>query len=273
MAFLKGAHEALPVSYDADALAALRPVMGPAWQGVLSFCTTRAGGAGKGPYATLNLGLKAGDDPETVQENRRRLREALPGDPLWLAQVHGIRVLDADVPIGSNEADAAVTTQPGRVLAVMSADCLPVVIADREGRALGVAHAGWRGLAGGVLENTLAALRERAPASAVWQAWVGPGIGPSAFEVGDEVRQAFMDHDAAAESAFFPNDNAPDKWWADLFALARMRLAAAGVEDVEVCGRCTASEPEAFFSHRRDRGVTGRQAVLAWLSGDGAGKS
>lgn len=253
------------VNERAEALATLEVVEGPAWPGVRAFCTTRAGGVGTGPYASLNLGLKAGDDAQVVHENRRRLRLALPDDPLWLAQVHGTRVLDADAPIDSNEADASVTARPGRVLAAMAADCLPVVITDTQSRVLGVAHAGWRGLAGGVLEATLAALRERAPDAQGWRAWVGPGIGPAAFEVGEEVREAFVASDADAGLAFFPHDTDPGKWWADLFALAQRRLARAGVEEIVVSGRCTASEPETFFSHRRDGGVTGRQAVFAWL--------
>ncbi len=254
------------------ALAALQPVSGPAWPGVHSFCSTRAGGVGSGAYASFNLGLKAGDDAAVVHENRRRLRQALPGEPFWLEQVHSTRVLDADAPAHDDlRADASVTVTAGRVLAAMSADCLPVVISDVDGRALGVAHAGWRGLAAGVLENTLAALRERVPDARGWQAWVGPGIGPEAFEVGDDVRAAFVAADPAAAAAFFPG--AAGKWWADLFALACMRLAAAGVADIQLSGRCTASEPEVFFSHRRDRGVTGRQAVLAWLSGAPEGKS
>ncbi|VFR50182.1 COG1496: Uncharacterized conserved protein [plant metagenome] len=254
------------VNEQADALAALDVVEGPAWPGVRSFCSTRAGGVGTGPYASFNLGLKAGDDAQVVHENRRRLRLALPDDPLWLAQVHGTRVLDADAPIDSNEADASVTARPGRVLVAMAADCLPVVITDTQSRVLGVAHAGWRGLAGGVLEATLAALRERAPDAQGWRAWVGPGIGPTAFEVGEEVRQAFVASDADAGLAFFPHDTDASKWWADLFALAQRRLARAGVEEIVVSGRCTASEPETFFSHRRDKGVTGRQAVFAWLA-------
>ncbi|MEI2415708.1 peptidoglycan editing factor PgeF [Orrella sp. JC864] len=253
-----------------QALARLDPVSGPDWPGVRSFCTTRAGGVSQGPYASLNLGVKAGDDPGAVAENRRRLRQALPGEPLWLAQVHGARVLDADGPIEDRQADAAVTAVPDRVLAVMSADCLPVVICDAQARVLGAAHAGWRGLAAGVLENTVAALRRRQPGAQHWRAWVGPGIGPQAFEVGEEVRQAFLDTQAQAEAAFFPA-RAPGKWWADLYALARMRLAAAGVQEIHIAQRCTASEPQVFFSHRRDRGVTGRQAVLAWLTGTGAG--
>ena len=176
------------------------------WPGVQFFCTTRAGGVGRVPFATFNLGMGVGDNVATVAENRRRLRQVVPAEPYWLRQVHGWRVMDADAGVGPQsatapgavstqqgvvppEADAAITTQPGRVLAILTADCLPVVLADTEGRVLGVAHAGWRGLAGGVLEATLQAMRERCPEARAWRAWIGPGIGASAFQVGDDVRR------------------------------------------------------------------------------------
>lgn len=242
-------------------------VSGPAWPGIHYFCTTRAGGVGVAPHDTLNLGLRAGDRPEAVAENRRRVRALLPAEPLWLRQVHGSEVADADtLPADSEPAlDAAVTTQAGRVLAVMAADCLPVLIADEQGRALGVAHAGWRGLAGGVLENTLAALRRKCPQADRWVAWIGPGIGPSAFEVGEDVLQAFAADGAAAGKLFVPRPGLAGKWLADLEGLAVLRLQRSGVQQVHASGLCTVSDPARFFSYRRD-GITGRMALLAWLS-------
>jgi len=254
-----------PATAGRDAAPAPPVIDGPGWSGVRCFCTTREGGAGRPPFDTLNLGLRAGDDPATVHENRRRLRALLPAEPLWLTQVHGAGVLDADVPNDTLEADAAVTAARGRVLAIMVADCLPVAIADARGRVLGAAHAGWRGLAAGVLERTVERLRARCP-DGDWVAWIGPGIGPTAFEVGEDVRQAFTGPDREAAAAFAPYPGRPGKWLADLPALAGRRLRAAGVARVQASGLCTASDPGRFFSYRRD-GATGRMALLAWLEG------
>src|SRR5690606_18227229 len=204
-------------------------------------------------------GLHTGDKASHVQANRDALRRFLPGDPVWLNQVHGCEVHDpdhyADVPPGTPppvpNADAAITMQYGRVLAVMTADCLPVVLASIDGRALGVAHAGWRGLAAGVLENTLAALRERHPAALAWRAWIGPAIGPRHFEVGADVFAAFADHDEQA-AHFFAETVPGTKWLAGLPSLARHRLQRAGVESIELSGYCTYSRPELFYSYRRD---------------------
>jgi len=245
-------------------------VSGPAWPGVRYFCTTRGGGVGRAPHDTLNLGLRAGDDPEAVAENRRRLRAMLPADPLWLRQVHGSEVIDADLPRGVTQpdedpaVDSAVTAQAGRVLAVMAADCLPVMIVDQDATVLGAAHAGWRGLSGGVLENVLAALRRKNPSATQWRAWVGPGIGPDAFEVGEDVLRAFTADDEQAAALFRPYPGRPGKWLADLASLAALRLRRAGVQDVHVSGMCTYTDRERFFSYRRD-GATGRMAMLAWL--------
>ncbi|WP_459617897.1 peptidoglycan editing factor PgeF [Bordetella sp. 2513F-2] len=246
-------------------------VCGADWPGVRYFCTTRGGGVGQAPYDTLNLGLRAGDRPEVVAENRRRVRAAVPGEPLWLRQVHGSVVVDADAPLSEPEpaADASVTCRPDRVLAIMVADCLPVVMADAEGTVLGVAHAGWRGLSGGVLEATLAAMRAKAPRAGGWRAWIGPGIGPDAFEVGADVLAAFTADDPDAAAAFRPRPDVAGKWWADLPALAQRRLRRAGVAQPESSGLCTASDPGRFFSYRRDR-ETGRMALLAWLGSDAA---
>jgi len=239
-------------------------VSGSPWPGVRYFCTTRAGGVGTAPHDTLNLGLRAGDRPEAVAENRRRVRAVTPGEPLWLRQVHGADVVDADTyASGEPAADASITTQPGRVLAVMAADCLPVVMADVRGTVLGVAHAGWRGLAAGVLECTLRAMRAKAPGASGWRAWIGPGIGPSVFEVGEDVWRAFAEGDAEAATRFTPYPGRPGKWLADLPGLARLRLSRAGVAAPEASGLCTVQDGR-FFSYRRDR-ETGRMALLAWL--------
>lgn len=240
-------------------------IQGRPWQGVRYGCSTREGGVSEGPWASLNLALHVKDDPAAVLENRRRLGALLPAEPLWLDQVHGTDVVDADTWQGETSpprGDAAVTTQRGSVLAVMTADCIPVVIADTEARALGVAHAGWRGLAAGVLENTLAALTRRVP-QASWRAWIGPCIGQPRFEVGDEVRLAFVEQDADTASCF-TEGRMPGKWQADLAALARHRLARAGVAEIEISGRCTYDRADLFFSYRREP-VTGRMATVAWL--------
>jgi YfiH family protein len=247
-------------------IADLPVVTGPDWQGVRYFCTTRAGGVGVAPHDTLNLGLRAEDNPEAVAENRRRVRAAVPADPLWLRQVHGSEVVDADAADVPAEpaVDASVTAQPGRVLAVMVADCLPVVIADTEGKVLGAAHAGWRGLSGGVLENTLAAMRAKAPAAGGFRAWVGPGIGPRHFEVGQDVLDAFTADDPATVRFFTARPGVAGKWLADLAGLADFRLRRAGVQEVVLSGECTMTRADRYFSYRRD-GVTGRMAMLAWL--------
>jgi len=264
---------------DSPALAVVRPTQ--PWPGVTVFCTTRAGGIGTPPYDTLNLGLGAGDDARIVRENRARLRPMLADEPLWLGQVHGSTVADGDAfspgPTGGAtgtrpatvppEADAAVTTRPGRVLAILTADCLPVVIADARGSVLGAAHAGWRGLAGGVLEATLAAMRSRAPHATAWRAWIGPGIGATAFQVGDDVREAFAQAGAEEPGMFVADPGMPGKWLADLAGLACWRLQHLGVTQIESSGLCTVTDTQGrFFSYRRD-GRTGRMATLAWLHG------
>ena len=231
----------------------------PASPRVQSFVTTRAGGVSVGPYATCNLGDLTADDPDAVRANKARLEALLPAPPRWLCQVHGARVVHADALTSPAQADAAYTTTPGVVCAVKVADCMPVLFADAAGTAVAVAHAGWRGLAAGVLENTVAALPV---APAALMAYLGPAIGPSAFEVGDEVRAAFCDVDAAAAEAFRPLR--PGKWLADLFRLGRMRLARCGVTRVHGGGLCTYSNPERFYSHRRNP-VTGRMAALIWI--------
>lgn len=243
----------------------LSAVTGMPWPGVQYFCTWRTGGVSQAPRDSLNLGLHVGDAPEAVLENRARLQRALPDAPLWLTQVHGTTVCDDDRVVDSTgriEADAAVTTRRCRPLAILTADCLPVVLADAAGSVLGVAHAGWRGLAAGVLENTLARMRRQAPLARGWRAWIGPGIGPSAFEVGDEVRAAFLRIDAGLAVHF--TRSPAGRWLADLAGLAQSRLRRAGVEQVESSGECTYLQADRYFSYRRAH-PTGRQASLAWL--------
>jgi YfiH family protein len=238
----------------------------PAVAGVRALFTLRSDGASRAPYASFNLARHVGDDPEAVSQNRRQLCRAhdLPREPLWLEQVHGIQVVDADQVLPTDLAqtpprgDAAVSSQAGAVLAVMVADCLPVLFAARDGSAVAVAHAGWRGLAAGVLEATAAAMGGHGPL----QAWLGPAISSAHFEVGPEVREAFMGHDPAAAAAFTANSRG--RWQCDLQALTRTRLAAAGVSSVYADSGCTYAEPQRFYSYRRD-GTTGRMAALIWL--------
>ena len=233
----------------------------PAPATVRAAMTTRAGGASAGPWASFNLASHVGDDPAAVAENRCRLRAALdlPSEPSWLQQVHGHVVARLPGPL-PEAADAAVAFGRDAVCAVLVADCLPVFLASRDGDRVGVAHAGWRGLAAGVLEATVVALGCD-PARLV--AWLGPAIGPQAFEVGEEVRSAFTAQDAAAAALFHPGR--AGRWLADLPALARRRLMACGVASVHGGGTCTVSDPARFYSYRRD-GVTGRMAALAWLA-------
>jgi hypothetical protein len=230
----------------------------PAPGNVRAFITTRAGGSSQGPYASFNLGLRTADEPAAVGANRAALRALLPQEPAWMRQVHGNRVIDADARPTAPEADAAVARDAGTVCAVLVADCVPVLLSDRAGSTVAVAHAGWRGLASGVVENTV---REMQCAPAELLAFLGPGIGPRAFEVGADVRDAFVDGDPGTQSAFVPH--APGKWLADLFALARRRLARAGVRAVFGGGLCTHSDPSRFFSHRRNP-ATGRMAAVIW---------
>lgn len=237
----------------------------PAPARVRALSTTRAGGISVAPYSGLNLGDHVGDDPLAVAENRRRLSAGLPKAPAWLRQVHGVAVVDAARVAGMSgacEADAAFSRQAGAVCVVMTADCLPVLFCDRAGTVVAAAHAGWRGLAAGVLEATVAAM---AVPPAELLAWLGPAIGPQAFEVGGEVRDTFLARDAAAADAFVPA--AGGKWLADLFLLARQRLAGIGVGAVYGGGVCTVSDSRHFYSHRRDR-ITGRMATLVWLAAE-----
>jgi polyphenol oxidase len=274
----------------------------PAPARVRSAFTLRTGGVSGAPYDSLNVGAHVGDVSTAVEENRRRVRERLrlPGEPVWLQQVHGVEVADLDVgappPVGRvdagaelraspgrgdagtemhasagraeaavsaasgpSSADAVVTRTPGRVCVIQVADCMSVLFAARDGSAVGAAHAGWRGLAGGVLEETV---RHLGVPAAQLIAWLGPSIGQQHFEVGDEVRAAFIAHDPDAASAF--ESNARGRWQCDLYALARRRLSALGVRSISGGGWCTYADAARFFSYRRD-GQCGRMAALIWM--------
>lgn len=245
----------------------LRPPQWPAPGNVRAACTLRTGGISIAPFASLNLAAHVGDDPRAVAANRRALAAELnlPREPLWLSQVHGSTVVDADAIVSDTPdsqaptGDASVTRTPGRVLAVMVADCLPVLLCRKDAKAVAVAHAGWRGLAAGVLESAVGALG--APAGEVL-AWLGPAIGPDHFEVGDEVRGTFCRIDPLAAAAFTPNWRG--RWLCDLHQLARQRLESVGVRSIHGEVRCTYGQPESYFSFRRD-GVTGRFAALIWI--------
>jgi polyphenol oxidase len=233
----------------------------PAPARVRAFVTTRPGGVSEGEYASLNLGTRSGDDPRNVASNRLVVRGHLPSMPRWMAQVHGTAVCDLD-KIGDLDvasADAAMTGNVGTVAAVLTADCMPLLLCDRAGTRVGVAHAGWRGMSAGVIENAVAALGVE-PREVV--AWMGPTIGPGAFEVGPEVREAFVAADPQAQRAFEPC--AAGKFMADLYALARQRLARAGVPDVHGGGFCTYREPQRFFSYRRVP-ASGRMGAFIWM--------
>ncbi len=233
----------------------------PAPAPVRAVCTTRVGGISRSPYASLNLGDHVGDDPRVVAQNRAWLRGVLnlPADPSWLLQVHGADTVDAAVQTRPCQADAAYTDRPGVVCAVLTADCLPLLLCDRVGTRVAAVHAGWRGLAGGVIERALESFS--APGSEL-MAWLGPAIGPRAFEVGEEVRAEFVAHDAVAAAAFQPAR--AGHWYADLYTLARQRLVACAVTAVYGGEHCTYTDPTRFYSYRRD-GSTGRMASLIWL--------
>ena len=238
----------------------------PVPSNVRALTTTRNGGVSVGEYATLNLGRSRGDDPQACAENQRRLETFLPRKPIWLDQVHGVAVatFDRNTPATLRPvADAAVTCEPDVVCAILTADCLPVQFADRAGRAVGVAHAGWRGLAAGVLEATVIALRDLNVAADQLVAWLGPAIGPACFEVGEEVRDAFCAADRDAAIYFTPH--LPGKWHGDLHGLARQRLHRSGVTHVSGGGFCTFRETARFFSYRRER-ESGRMATAVWLA-------
>lgn len=235
----------------------------PAPANVRALQTTRVGGCSLAPWASFNLGDHVGDDPVRVAANRAALRHLLPQEPCWLRQVHGTVVVDAGAAGNTTTADAAWTCRAETVCAVMTADCLPVLFCDRAGTTVAAAHAGWRGLAAGVLEAAIGAMNV-APGELL--AWLGPAIGPANFSVGEDVRAAFVVPDPAAAAAFAAHGSG--KWLADIYALASRRLAAAGITAISGGGWCTLADQERFYSYRRD-GVTGRMATLVWLAGSG----
>jgi len=232
----------------------------PAPDNIRAASSLRSGGTSMGEYASLNLGDHVKDDVAAVAVNRERLQQALalPALPAWLTQVHGVGCIDAANSAVGIEADASFTTQPGIVSAVLTADCLPILLCDKSGGAVAAIHAGWRGLAAGVVESTIAAMGE--PRELM--AWLGPAIGPQRFEVGAEVRAAFVERDAVAATAFTPVREG--HWLADLYQLAKISLEKQGVNGIYGGEWCTANTPENFYSYRRD-GVTGRMATLIWM--------
>ena len=234
----------------------------PVADNVRALVTTRRGGVSKFPYAALNLANHVGDKADLVEENRRRITEQfkLPSPPAWLQQVHGVQVHTLVEPLFNPiEADASITAQQGLVCAVMTADCLPLLLSDRAGRKVAAIHAGWRGLCAGIIEKTIQAMQLPVDQLLVW---LGPAIGPRAFEVGADVREAFVAQDPAAEEAFVQRDES--HWLADIYLLARQRLRRLGVEAVFGGDFCTYEQEALFYSYRRD-GITGRMASLIWL--------
>lgn len=240
---------------------------------IQAFCTTRSGGVSQPPFNTLNLGLNAGDDPAAVLQNRSIVRLHTPAEPLWLRQTHGITVstptsrrILIDEPF---EADAAVSNVPNEVLAILTADCMPVLFASKHGDVIGAAHAGWRGLSCGVLENTTQEMIALSPSLAVKDilVWMGPAIGSTAFEVGEDVLQAFASQPPAILSKAFKSiAGAPGKYLANLYMLAQDRLESLGINQIFGGKFCTFNDPQHFFSYRRDK-ETGRFASLIWISG------
>ncbi len=231
----------------------------PAPHCVKALITTRSGGFSQGRYTSFNLGNHVGDEALAVRKNRELLCKYLPAEPKWLKQVHGIKVANADTLRAPVEADASVARQVNNLCAILSADCLPLLLCDANGLVVAAAHCGWRGLAAGVIEKTINAMRT-APDTLL--AYLGPAIGPKAYEVGADVREAFLCGDASAQQAFAAH--APGKWLADLYLLARQRLNRLGVKKIHGGNFCTYTEASRFFSHRRD-GDTGRMASLIWL--------
>jgi YfiH family protein len=244
----------------------------PDWPGapanIGAIATTRRGGVSTTPYddgaggGGLNLATHVGDRFPDVQRNRALLQASLPAQPAWLSQVHGTTVVDAAAILEPVKADASIALLPNVVCAIQTADCLPVLFCDTAGRAVGVAHAGWRGLAAGVLENTVARMRSAGAGEIL--AWLGPAIGPQQFEVGADVLEAFVARDAGMQAAFAPIVQRPGKYLADIYRLARFTLAKVGVDRVSGGDFCTVSDARRFYSYRRN-GVTGRMAALVWI--------
>ncbi len=231
----------------------------PAPAGIQALQTTRQGGVSIAPYASFNLGSHVGDHPLAVARNRMLLNTRLPSEPVWLEQTHGTLVVNADQAGCRPQADACLARQRGAVCVVMTADCLPLLLCDEAGSVVAAVHAGWKGLAAGVVEAAVLAMRV-APQSLM--AWLGPAISQEAFEVGEEVRAAFVAAQPHAAAAFIPGQQG--KWFADIYALARLRMSALGIRKIYGGDRCTYREQEQFFSYRRD-GVTGRMGTFIWM--------
>ncbi|RAS66654.1 hypothetical protein DET48_105211 [Vibrio diazotrophicus] len=228
---------------------------------VKAFASTRIGGCSKSPYEGLNLGMHVGDDPILVQSNRDLLQQQteMPTAPVWLNQTHSTVVLEVAQPTNDVlNADGVITSSPNVVCSAMTADCLPVLITNTQGTQVAAVHAGWRGLAGGIVENALTHFSNDV------MLWLGPAIGPQAFEVGEDVLQAFLDYDSKAATAFVPGKQ-QGKWWANMATLTRLRMAKLGIDQVFDSGLCTYQDPQRFYSYRRD-GVTGRQATFIWIN-------
>ncbi|MDD4912356.1 MAG: peptidoglycan editing factor PgeF [Sideroxydans sp.] len=232
----------------------------PAPTNVKSLQSTRHGGVSLAPYETFNLGTHVADVPRAVAHNRQLLSPLMPSEPVWLEQVHGTRVANADAANCVEKADASIARQRGSVCVVMTADCLPVLLCDEDGTVVGAAHAGWKGLLAGVIESTV---KEMGVAPHKLMAWLGPAISQQHFEVGSEVREGFIAHQAQAAEAFIAHGNA-GKYLADIYLLANQRLNALGITRVSGGGRCTYAEADTFFSYRRDN-VTGRMGTFIWL--------
>lgn len=237
----------------------------PTWAApshVFACTTTRHDGVSTGPYASLNLALHVGDDKEHVLQNRESLKKylSLPNEPVWLNQTHSTNVLAAENYVAGEPADATYTRQAGIVCAVLTADCLPVLICNTHGTEVAAIHAGWRGLASGVIENTIAQLKSD-PSDLM--AWLGPAIGPTVFEVGEEVRQAFMEQDPQAQIAFIPSPS--KRWLANIYQLATLRLTALGLSHISGGIYCTNTQPEFFYSYRREP-KSGRMASIIWFN-------
>ncbi len=232
----------------------------PAPAGIHAVTTTRLGGVSQPPFDSLNLGDHVGDNPQAVTENRQRLRQiaALPAEPLWLQQTHSTQVINAADWQPSIEADAIVSDKTNRVCAILTADCLPICLYDQQTRKIAAIHAGWRGLAGGIIEKTIAHMQAEITDLI---AWLGPAIGPQQFEVGSDVYEVFTQSSTQAVQAFSIQDNG--RYLADIYQLARQRLTKCGVEQISGGEHCTVSDPATFYSYRRD-GQTGRMATLIW---------
>lgn len=234
----------------------------PAPENIKALVTTRQGGTSLSPFDSFNLGLHVGDIPEHVMRNRQQLQQRLATThaPQWLQQIHGCSVIESKADGSVPEADACFTSAVGLPCSVMTADCLPVLFCTAAGDRVAAAHAGWRGLADGVLEATVSKLQVPAHELLVW---LGPAIGPQQFEVGDDVRDAFLSFSAECDGAFVAHSNKPNHWFADLYMLARIRLQAKSIGQIYGGDFCTFSDQKRFFSYRRD-GVTGRMASLIW---------